>query len=207
MQSKWDSEPVTHDWLDEDGLRVLQRELEQLAARGDAEAMIRIGQLHVGIYDDEEERWYRQAAELGNPRGMYLLAVTVGDLGASEEAELWFRRAADLGHSHAMVELGRIAEEEAQDWYQRSADLGDSHGMVNLGRVFERHGNLDEAERWYRRALDANDGSAPHARDGLGRLFELRGEIDAAENWYNKRKSLEELLQRKRAPGDDDSTS
>lgn len=70
------------------------------AAQGDTGAMLELG------YDTEdpveEIGWYRKAAELGNPKGMYEYAVhCFQGRGLAEnkaEAKRWFERAAKLGH-------------------------------------------------------------------------------------------------------------
>ncbi|HEX2257951.1 MAG TPA: tetratricopeptide repeat protein [Afifellaceae bacterium] len=61
------------------------------------QTMIRLGRLHVDSNPAEAARWYRKAAELGEPRAMYALAALLGQGPDVEEAAEWFMRALETG--------------------------------------------------------------------------------------------------------------
>jgi TPR repeat protein len=53
---------------------------------------------HVGEFDTAT-RWWRRAADAGNTRAMFNLAVTLAERGDSAGAEDWYRRAAEAGNA------------------------------------------------------------------------------------------------------------
>lgn len=55
---------------------------------------------------DESIKWYRKAAELGNSRGQFLLAMSLDKINQKEEAIEWLKKAADNGYSDAIFMLG-----------------------------------------------------------------------------------------------------
>lgn len=55
---------------------------------------------------DESIKWYRKAAERGNARGQFLLAISLDKINQKEEAIEWLKKAADNGYSEALFMLG-----------------------------------------------------------------------------------------------------
>ena len=111
--------------------------------------------------------WYRKAAEAGLDWGMYnlahLLASGNGVAADRGAAYRWYRRAARHGHARAMNFVGRFHENgwavrrdpvQAMAWYQRAACAGDCLAQANLASMLAEMGQLDEAARWLRCALD-----------------------------------------------------
>ena len=136
----------------------------------------------------DSERWYREAAALGNSSAMARLAELLAARGANEEAETWYRASAQKGDVTSMTALGGLLEnrgqrEEAEDWYRRAADEGNTNAMISLAKLLEDSGNPREAEDWYRRATKDGDTTALSA---LARLLEDRGEYDEAAHWYER---------------------
>ena len=95
----------------------------------------------------EAVRWYRAAAEAGDPEGMYFFgrryAGWSGGVAQSDhEAVRWMRAAADAGEARAMYELGNwyfsgvlgLAQDdnEAFRWHLAAAEAGDAGGMASL---------------------------------------------------------------------------
>ncbi|MFC7429922.1 serine/threonine-protein kinase [Nocardia tengchongensis] len=68
----------------------------------------------------------------------------------------------------------------------RRAHAADPHNperMFRLGYHLHQHGELADAEIWYRKAADTGRADAMH---NLGFLLEKRGELADAETWYRK---------------------
>lgn len=66
----------------------------------------------------------------------------------------------------------------AREAFRRAADEGDSHALHNLGVLAESLGEREEAERWFRRAAEAGQ---TRSAGRLGRMLAERGEEKAAE--------------------------
>lgn len=78
---------------------------------------------------------------------------------------------------------GREAE------YRLAARAGDTRAMLLLGILLEDHGELSEAEIWFRSAIDPTAGEAMVA---LASLLERHGERDEAEQWFRRaRRAIE----------------
>jgi hypothetical protein len=139
--------------------KAMVQRAEQLAAGGDAAAA---------------EEWFRKAAVKGDASAMFRLA---GWLHRRDdpEAETWYAEAADAGHEQA----GEIRD-LARRWSAteiadlKSAYAGDGAAMTRVGQRCEGRGDIDQAERWYRRGDDAGHRPASEAlaaslrRRGLG---------------------------------------
>lgn len=163
-----------------------RRLLEDRAAAGDTDAMVKIGE---GLERAGEivaaTFWYRQAAEAEDTVGMYNLGVML-EKTDPDEAERLLRRAADDGFARAMARLSWLLRdsdrEQAHFWAQRAVEAtpSDTGAMVRLGALLEEAGEVHEATQWYRRAAESGDASGMY---NFGRLLEHtdRGE---AERWW-----------------------
>ena len=100
----------------------------------------------------EASKWYRLAAEQGDPRGAYGLGVRylVGQ-GVNRdysEAEKWFRAAAAGGHGDAAYNLGLLYfrhfpgqagppdDAQAAKYFRMAADQGIGDGQCYLGKLY-----------------------------------------------------------------------
>ena len=128
---------------------------------------------------------YRQAAEAGLDWALYnyanLLATGRGVAQDQSTAFKLYGVAAQAGHAKSMNLLGRYLEEgvycpadkkAACFWYERSAMGGDFRGQFSHASVLAEDGNIDDALRWFERAL--NGGNLNFLRVTLGTLLEAR---------------------------------
>jgi TPR repeat protein len=94
----------------------------------------------------EALRWYRKAADQGDPDAQYGLGLmySLGQGVAQDYAESarWLHKAADQGNASAEYGLGRMYHEgrglsqndrEAVGWYRKAADQGDADAQRALG--------------------------------------------------------------------------
>jgi uncharacterized protein len=116
--------------------------IEQQAQGGDADAQSKLGVMYasgVGRKQDRKEalRWYRRAAEQGNPVGEWNLAFMYvkGEGVATDfhEARKLFRKAAEGGLPNAQYDLGIMLLDglggnpdrvEAEKWFRLAAARG-----------------------------------------------------------------------------------
>jgi TPR repeat protein len=142
------------------------------AAAGLAEAMNMVGRCHElgwGVPADPATAatWYRRAAERGLDWGQFNLAnLMLYGIAVPRDrpaALAWYRRAAARGHAKSMNLVGRFLEEgwdgapdpvQALSWYRGAAERGDFRGQYNLATLLLGQGHADEAERWFRAAID-----------------------------------------------------
>jgi len=101
---------------------------------------------------------------------------------------------ADSWHLSAVLEAQYGSPKMVKDWILHAITLDPDQGAFhnNLGNVFVRDGQIDDAERSYRRALEL-DPERLDAKSNLGLLLRWRGDFKTAEELY-----LDVL---KRAPG------
>jgi Flp pilus assembly protein TadD len=84
----------------------------------------------------------------------------------------------NLGMGIVLAHLGRM--EEAGPFYARSAAASpDPLAYNNLGTWYQQHGDLEEAERNYRRAIEIKPQFA-QAHDNLGIVYARQGDIERA---------------------------
>ncbi|MEV0773798.1 tetratricopeptide repeat protein, partial [Nocardia salmonicida] len=151
---------------------------------------------------------FRKAAEAGNSDAMNNLGLVLKQCGDLVEAESWFRKGAEAGVGVAMYNLGFLIAQrgdlvEAESWFRKAVEAGDNDAMnnlglppellgkfaktiarntiTNLGFLLEQRGDLDEAEAWFRTAIEAGDNDA---MTNLGLLLERRGDLVEAEAWF-----------------------
>ena len=132
-----------------------QRELEALAAKGNARAMLTLGEAYElgrGVVKDLNlaVRWYAQAAQRNNPEAQYRLGrMALEGRGLRKDLDRirdWWRRAVIGGHAPAAMSLAHLCEntvgtreareqarEEAAKWYYQA------------GRLFLKQRQLDDA--------------------------------------------------------------
>jgi uncharacterized protein len=158
-------------------------ELIQRASKGDVLCQFTLA----GLYEERQSltnafRWYREAAELGYPRGQfktgYYLATGQGGARDHAKAVEWFERAAEQGVIEAQYNLGVSYEKglgtkqdhlEAMKWYRRAAEQGDSHAQKAVGVFYERGlavaKDVVEAFKWYSLAATSGNEQAKALRD------------------------------------------
>ncbi|MBB3796290.1 hypothetical protein FHY17_000486 [Xanthomonas arboricola] len=144
---------------------------EVAANAGHAEAMNQLGRCHelgFGTACNEvlAALWYRRAAEHGLDWGMYNLAHLYGSgRGVAQDhaqALALYRTAAERGHAKSMNFVARYLDQglacaadpvAARHWYRRSAEAGDFRGQAGYATLLADAGDIDQAERWMRRAI------------------------------------------------------
>ena len=114
-----------------------------------------------GVAKDEAEalKWYRKAAEQGDPGAQFNLGNMYADGRAvtKDEAEAvkWYRKAADQGYASAQLNLGFMYgkgdgvikdEVEAYKWYLLAGAQGNELAKKNTAAIERRIGPSQRAE-------------------------------------------------------------
>lgn len=94
-----------------------QKDLQKRAEAGDGKAMLALGHLNRGEGKPEAaQRWYRKAAEAGEPDGMIRMAIPLMDASARHqdraEARRWIEKAAKAGSPEAQTYLELLDRQE-----------------------------------------------------------------------------------------------
>jgi tetratricopeptide (TPR) repeat protein len=144
--------------------------LRRAAETGDAHAAVELGRM----LDENGDvsgavRWYRLAATSGDIDGAVYLGLTLCDNGNWEEGAKWLKMAANSNDPE----------------YKEMAELA----AGALGRAMLELNNLDEAERWLKKAVAAG---VEMARNDLEELQRTRSERTQGET---SRGSGDEVLQ------------
>lgn len=146
---------------------------QHLAEKGDKDGQLKLGYMFNqglgGAIDlTLAEKWYRLAAEQGQPVAQYLLGNLnqLGHLGSQPdyaEAKKWYSRAQST-YAPAAVALGFIHDTVDDDYltaligYQKAADQGDPIGQFDLGLLYEKGKGLPvdmlKAKDLYQKAAD-----------------------------------------------------
>lgn len=127
---------------------------EELAQKGDAQAMNNLGTLYDqghGVEPDTGRafHWFASSANAGNPSGMNnygrLLEQGRGAPANPEEAARWFDKAARQGQPEAQFNLGFLYEhgrgvpkdmQAAAAWYSRAASMQQKDALARLGHFY-----------------------------------------------------------------------
>ena len=135
----------------------------------------------------EAARWYRKAADLGDPIAQYNLGVMYrsgqGVPQNSSEAARWYQKAAEQGDPDAQKNLGdlyrrgegvREDTRKAFSWYQKAAIQEHSRAQLNLGIMYCNGWGVDRdyhtAAVWFRKAADQGEEAAQRSLRMLGGL-------------------------------------
>jgi len=158
----------------------------------------------VGHNTAEAVKWYRQAAEKGDPDAQNSLGAAyfhgTGVEKNEAEAVKWFRQAAEQGYAEAQKNMGAIYyngtgvekdEAEAVKWFLKAAEQGYAEAQNKLGEAyFNGTGiakNEAEAVKWFRQAAEQGHALAQSILgncyvNGLG----VDKDITEAIKWYRK---------------------
>ncbi|PPJ36357.1 hypothetical protein C5E45_20095 [Nocardia nova] len=163
---------------------------DKAVSMGSTLAMIRKGRKLLEGSNDwaSAERWYRAAADKGDPLGMNNLTVLLADHGRPDEAVAWARRAANAGDASGMFNLATLLlmqglAVEARSWFERSAGLGDTDAMASLAGMLQEQGDLSGASCWFDKSANAGN---PRGMNGMGVLRMSQGEWGPAEVWFRR---------------------
>ena len=168
--------------------------LEAEALAGNAYAARTIARLYLkGTVLEQDlakaDRWFREAAALGDPAAMHDLALMrlLADPPTEDGTAILdlFRESARRGYAGAMTALGRLhlesrfglAPDEAVLWFQRGADAGHAGSMAELAKLL-RSGDLVEPDLTRARELALKGAELGHL--GSRRLLEEIDNTNAA---------------------------
>ncbi|MEU8205649.1 hypothetical protein [Streptosporangium sp. NPDC049046] len=137
---------------------------------------------------DEEVRWYRRAAENGDPNAVLRLAALYDERGEATEAEIWLGKAATAGNTTVMTWLGNLLRRqgrlvEAAVWWRKAAEAGDHTAITELATYSLVRGELAEAKNWSQKSAVLGD---VRAMNVLGLVLMQSGELAEAETWLSK---------------------
>ena len=191
---KWYRMAAAEQWDASDQYNFYVRLVTSMNTRGHVIAQYNLGVMYGkghGVPQDDAEavKWYRMAAEQGDPDAQYNLGVRYGEgRGVPQddtEAVKWYRMAAEQGDPDAQYNLGvRYGEgrgvpqddTEAVKWYRMAAEQGHIWAQYDLGVMYgQGHGvPQDDAEavKWHRMAAEQGDPDAQYSlgvRYGQGR--------------------------------------
>jgi tetratricopeptide (TPR) repeat protein len=136
-----------------------------------------------------DEFWLAAERFAASARDLVALVSAALARGRTEAAERLARRAASLGEPRGLQLVGEYIEQERPErdplpFYESAAQAGDSFAQVKLAWLYEQADRIDEAEQWYRAAIDSEEGA--HARVGLASVLWTRGEHEAAMDLYEQ---------------------
>lgn len=136
--------------------RITFEETKANAENGDVAAQDAIGVRYatgdgIALNNFLASRWFRRAAEQGDARAQYHLALYYYDRQRVDyhEATIWYRKAAEQGHADSQNQLGvmyaqakGVTEDldEAVKWFRLAAEQGNASAKVNLEKTFQRKG-------------------------------------------------------------------
>lgn len=131
------------------------RDLEALATRGYARAMLQLGMLFEsgrGVLKDLTKAvyWYTQAAKRNNPDAQYQMGLMHAEgRGLRKDPQMtrdWWQRAVQGGHAHAAMSLGYDCEKTVGTREQREQAKDEAaKWYYQAGRLFLRRSQLDDA--------------------------------------------------------------
>ncbi len=201
-------------------------QLRAEAEKGDANAQKKLGDIYErdavpangqkGIESDAEAmKWYRKAADQGNPAAAYALGWRYLQGGPDRlrdkiEAAKWYRKAAEDGYLEAQIDLSRrnlglgVDQAESEKWfrsglsgYERKAEQGDLGAMSSLCRLYgaEREAlppDYEKAYFWCSVVAQRNSNN-PNQHRGWIRPID-QGDADRIGTylWFFKRHKIEE---------------
>ncbi|MFB7278918.1 tetratricopeptide repeat protein [Streptomyces hydrogenans] len=163
-----------------------EEELRAAASRGEARAMLELGDLAALERDANRAlSWWAKAVEAGDDLAAYRLADLHQVLGDTENASRYFRRAVDAGvpgaaNDFALFLISR-GDDAGHELLLRAAEEGDALAMYNLASQAAERGDVREKERWSRASAEAGH---PEGAYSLGLLSSERGDLEEAETWY-----------------------
>ncbi|MGW5722048.1 hypothetical protein ACWEVP_38155 [Amycolatopsis sp. NPDC003865] len=133
--------------------------------------------------------WLAAERFAANARDRVVLVRAALERGRLEAAERLAARAAELGNPRGLVLVAEHLEEEFPDQdalalFARAAESGDGSAQVKLAWRYEKVERIEEAERWYRAAIDGGERS--DAVVGLASVLWKQGEHEAAMDLYEE---------------------
>jgi TPR repeat protein len=186
----------------------LVTQLKSKALLGNVAAQMQLGSMFLKgdkVAQDFPQalKWYRMAAERGDKRGQFFLAIIFdsdhyGEPDRPEEAATWYRRSAEQGYAPAQYFLAALyatgrGVEKSPDmtfyWDRKAAEQGYAPAQGALGYHFEKGEgapeNLGDAFAWYKKS--AEGGELESARPVWEMLLSGRGtdrDEATAFAWY-----------------------
>ena len=156
--------------------RMTFQKLKPFAERGDVNAQILLGALHLygqGVIQDYQQavRWFRLAAAQGDDVAQYNLGQLYregeGVVLDAQEAVRWFRLSAKKGNFKSQNNLGMMYADglgvsknltKAHAWFNMAASQGDDLAAENRANVASEMTlqQIEQAQRWAKQCMANN---------------------------------------------------
>lgn len=168
--------------------------IEYAAGAGDATAATELGDLLWESGDEARaEQLFRESADAGNGVGAARLVDLLLRQRRDGDARPFIRQILESGDSSSLYELGRVflhrgEIDRATGPWQRGAEKGDAACAFNFARQLQELGNYQEAEHWYRVAIDA-------LNPALGAMHNLATVLWAMERYAEFREWIEKAAE------------
>ena len=196
---KYDSEAfscLADYYSDKNDEKNYEKYLLKAAEDKNERAMFNLGGLYQKRRNKNEMlKWYTKVIEKNGETS--IIAMTnlgnyYDEIGQIDKMLYWYKRAAEKGSIDAMNNLGvyynkNNQEKEMLYWYKKALEKDENITTLNnlAGYYFEKENlnkkDLEEAEKWYKRA--AKKGSVD-AMANLGAIYHMFEEYELAEEMY-----------------------
>ena len=152
----------------------------------------------IAKYHSEAQRWFKKAADIENPEGLYNFAKLQPDHSYGREPFKLYEKAANKNYTPAQYELACLCSKNnnqisAFEWFKKAADLGHIQAQFKTAECYHKakgtNSNLEEAEKYYLLAANNNDSSS---QISLAELYEKGHGISIKKDknqsllWYEK---------------------
>lgn len=180
-------------YLDKEEFQKAKAQYLKGAKQGSIESYYLLGSIYEAYIGDSTEdalKYYKKAAEMGEYKSIYNLALLYDKMAEYDKAESWYKKAMALGNKDAYYGYGHMLRKKgdlkgALKTFEELAQLHDHRGYMAMARVYmNEYKDYDSAEKYLLKLVDQGYGDAASA---IGSIYGgQRHSIEKEIEWYKK---------------------
>lgn len=180
-------------YLDKEAFQKAKEQYLKGTKKGSKESYYLLGSLHETYIDNGTNAaldYYKKAAEMGEYKSTYNIAVLYDKIDKYDKAELWYKKAMAMGNKDAYYGYGHLLRKNgdlksALETFEKLAQFDDHRGYMAMARVYiNEYKDYDNSKKYLLKLVDQGDGDAASA---IGSIYiDDLHDINQSIKWYKK---------------------
>jgi TPR repeat protein len=180
-------------YLDKEAFEKAKEQYLQGAKQGSKESYYLLGSLHEAYIENgmnDALAYYKKAAEMGEYKSTYNLAVGYERQLEYDKAGYWYKKAMAMGNKDAYYGYGHLLRKQgdlkgALEVFDELAELKDSRGYMAIAKIYiNEYNDYDNAQKYQLKMIELGDAEGATGL-GYGYSQHFKNKEKAIE-WYKK---------------------
>jgi TPR repeat protein len=182
-------------YLDKEAFEKAKEQYLQGAKQGSKESYYLLGSLHEAYIENgmnDALAYYKKAAEMGEYKSTYNLAVGYDRQLEYDKATPWYKKAMAMGNKDASEAYGYMLAKkgdikDALKVFETLGEEGDSRGYLGMARIYvNEYKDYENEKKYALRAMEMGDAQGAVMIGNIYAEYKATKDYEEAIRWYKK---------------------